>query len=229
MAGRSTQAASVPGLGGGSRTKTSPTHPPVRGGAPYCPAGLQPVPVNRFSSPLTRMLLAGNGSTTLLLQALTGGSISASVRSVRARPIGHLPDRSPALLQLAPGATAFVRRSLLLDQHGRPVSRNEVIIPADNPIGRCLAEDLTRPIGLNLIANFTYHVRELLVTGLAPWDAAPFGARREASSKAYLIHASGRPLMLIWEIYNPEVVSPTTTQRGEPVPIGSASRWSAGE
>ncbi|MFC4119804.1 hypothetical protein [Nonomuraea zeae] len=168
--------------------------------------------IDRFSSPLTRMLLAGDGSTTLLLQALIGGPIGAKVSSLTNRPAAYLPAGAAALLQLAPGGSAFVRRSLLSDQQDRQISRNEVIVPAGNLVGRRLAEDFTCPIGLNLIATGTDHTREPLVTGLTAWDPSS-SAGPEASSKVYLIHAAGRPLMLVWETFNPDIVLPIITRR----------------
>ncbi|WP_345572653.1 hypothetical protein [Nonomuraea rosea] len=160
------------------------------------------MPIGQFASALTRVLLAGDGSTTLLLQALTGGPVKASLRSLSHQPAAHLPAGPRALLGLADGATAIVRRSLLLDQRDTPVSRNEVIAFSDDALLRRVVSDPVRPVGLGLIAHDIDHSRRLHATGLTRWDATGL----EAASKVYLIRAAATPFMLVWETFNPALI-----------------------
>ncbi|MEO3868888.1 chorismate pyruvate-lyase family protein [Nonomuraea sp. B12E4] len=160
--------------------------------------------VGSFTSALTRMLLAGDGSTTLLLQALTGGPISARLQDLADRRADRVPADVRTLLQLADGATVAVRRSVLLNHHGMPVSRNKVIVSLGVPLMRRIAADPARPLGLALIAHDIEHGRRQCSSGLARWSAH----QRDAASKAYLIHAATTPLMLVWETFNPDIVPP---------------------
>lgn len=190
---------------GSARQDTSGgSHLLTRRSQPYLPAEVRPVPINHFMSALTRVLLASDGSTTLLLQALTGGSIKANLTSLTHQPATRLPADLRSQLQIADKTTAIVRRSLLLDQHGTPVSRNEVIASGNNPLVRRVLTNPTRPIGLNLIAHALDHSRRCHVTGLTSWNA-----RLDAASKAYLVQVGDAPLMFIWETYNPAAISPT--------------------
>ncbi|GAA3714374.1 hypothetical protein GCM10022224_095040 [Nonomuraea antimicrobica] len=168
----------------------------------YRPAGLLPVPASSFTSAITRMLLASDGSTTLLLEALTGGPISVHLQSLTDQPAAGMPGDVRALLQLTSDATVTIRRSLLHDHHDTPLSRNEVITPPSTPLMQRIATDPARPLGLNLIAHDIDHSRHLRCTGLARWSAN----QRETASKAYLIRAAAIPLMLVWETFNPAVV-----------------------
>ncbi|SDJ26468.1 chorismate--pyruvate lyase family protein [Nonomuraea jiangxiensis] len=162
------------------------------------------MPVGSFTSALTRMLLAGDGSTTLLLQALTGGPISVGPQHVADQRADRMPADVRALLQLADGATVAVRSSLLLDRHGTPVSRNKVIVSLGVPLMQRIAADPARPLGLALIAHDIDHERRRRSSGLARWSTR----QRDAASKAYLIRAAATPLMLVWETFNPDVVPP---------------------
>ncbi|TYB45860.1 hypothetical protein FXF51_59835 [Nonomuraea sp. PA05] len=184
--------------------RTTPGSPRT-GPAPYRPAGLSPLPVGSFASAVTRMLLAGDGSTTLLLEALTGGPIGVRLQGLDIRPAAGLPADVRALLRLTDDCAVAVRHSLLHDHHGTPVSHNEVIASLSAPILRQIATDPVRPLGPNLIAHDIEHGRHLRSTGLARWSAE----ERAAVSKAYLIRAADTPLMLVWEIFNPAVVPPS--------------------
>ncbi|MFC5829593.1 hypothetical protein [Nonomuraea insulae] len=179
---------------------------PAYSGPSRLSTDVRPVPIGHFANALTRALLASDGSTTLLLQALTGGPITASLRSLAHQPATHLPADLRAQLRLADGATAIVRHSHLLDQQGTPVSRNEVIASSEDALLRSVASDPTRPVGLGLIAHDIDHSRRLYVTGLTRWDA-----ELDAASKAYLISVGATPFMYVWETYNPEVIPPGTT------------------
>jgi chorismate-pyruvate lyase len=172
----------------------------------YRPAGLRPVPIAAFTSPATRMLLAGDGSTTLLLQAVTRGPVTVRVLCLTTERAADLPPGLRALLELDDHSTVLTRRSVLLDETHRPISSNHVVSPADDDTLRLLAADPTRPIGLGLIGEGLDHTRRPQATGLAHWD----DDHSAAASKAYLISRGRVPRMFLWERFDPARFDPAT-------------------
>jgi 3-deoxy-D-arabino-heptulosonate 7-phosphate (DAHP) synthase class II/chorismate-pyruvate lyase len=161
-----------------------------------------------FASPLTRMLLAGNGLTTPVLEAALGTALQ--VRVLRQDDVSgdQIPDAIARDLRLSSGGRAVVRRSCLVDSGMTLVSVNLVVAT----VGAATAEGIDRvdiPIGYSLIAPGSSQYRHNLRAGLARW---PDG--RECVAKAYLVVLDDQPLCYIRECFNPSLISPDLSSAG---------------
>jgi 3-deoxy-D-arabino-heptulosonate 7-phosphate (DAHP) synthase class II/chorismate-pyruvate lyase len=166
------------------------------------PAAPLLVQVAGFASPTTRMLLAGNGLTTPVLEAALGAALRVRVLRQDDVPAEQIPDGIVRDLRLVSGQRALVRRSCLVDSGMTLMSVNLVIAAA----GRAMDSGIDRvdiPIGRSLIAPGISQHRRNLRTGLACW---PDG--RECAAKAYLIVLNDQPLCYIRECFNPSLMSP---------------------
>src|SRR5687768_9322564 len=95
-----------------------------------------------FTDPGTRMLLAGEGLTTPVLEALLGTRLQVRVLRQDLVPVTDVPGEVAALLGLGSGGEALVRRSCLVDPELSPVSLNQVIAATSAADGR-LYDDIT--------------------------------------------------------------------------------------
>jgi 3-deoxy-7-phosphoheptulonate synthase len=162
----------------------------------------QPAQVAAFASPLTRMLLAGNGLTTPVLEAALDTALQ--VRVLRQDDVsgGEIPDGIARDLRLTSGDRAVVRRSCLVDSGMTEVSVNLVVAT----VGAATAKGIDRvdtPIGYSLVAAGASQYRRTLRVGLARW---PDG--RMCATKAYLVLLGDQPLCYIRECFNPSLISP---------------------
>jgi 3-deoxy-D-arabino-heptulosonate 7-phosphate (DAHP) synthase class II/chorismate-pyruvate lyase len=161
-----------------------------------------------FASPLTRMLLVGNGLTTPTLEAALGTTLQVRVLRQDYVTVEQIPDRIAEDVRLVSGDRVVVRRTCLIDSRMTPVSVNLVIAT----VGTATATGIYRvdiPIGYSLIASGVSQHRQNLRAGLARW---PDG--RVCAAKAYTILLDGQPVCYIRECFNPSLVSPELSSAG---------------
>ncbi|MFI7274249.1 hypothetical protein [Streptomyces sp. NPDC049879] len=160
---------------------------------------------HRFASPLTRMLLAGDGLTTTLLEALSGERLHLHRIAQAQASAGAAGHAVPGLLRAEHHSTVLVRHSALLRQEGGAVSANHVVarIGQDLPpaVAACLTGD-TLPLGPALSAVGAGHRRTVLDVGRRTWGPRP------ACYKTYLIWLGDEPLALVHELFHPDLVPP---------------------
>ncbi|MEV0385757.1 chorismate pyruvate-lyase family protein [Nonomuraea sp. NPDC050643] len=175
-----------------------------------------------FHSPLTRMLVSSDGSTTRLLEAATAGPLSIRVLRQTVAPALHATLQGPAeLLGLPADASVVSRYSALLDDQARPVALNHVVAaPAiDAPTDQIIA-DPSRAIGIALALHQIDHRRQLLACGLADWPSAP--GPTPAVVRTYLIWRGRQPLMFIRELFDPARVPAQIHDAPRSRPAGQA-------
>ncbi|TXR96165.1 hypothetical protein EAO73_31980, partial [Streptomyces sp. col6] len=167
--------------------------------------------------PETRLLLASDGSTTLLLESLLGLTMTVRVISQEVVDAAALPSGVREVLGLAGDSRTVRRLSELRAPDGRVVSRNVVAYPAADAAHLPDATDGT-PLGLRLRAlRFPQQHRSLLAHGLTHWDDtadAPVCAFKE-----YVIRCADESRIHIRERFNPGLVPVSDTAgAGRPVP-----------
>ncbi len=155
-----------------------------------------------ITSPLTRMLLRSDGSTTLLLEAMLGTTLQVRVDS-------HLPvtmqDTDPRIrqvLRLDESDPLVLRRSRLTLPDGTTASVNRVIFRA-GPAAWSGQQSDDVPLGLQLLLRGVLQRRHLLSAGLDRWPRDPI---RPCAFKEYLIHAGEDTPYYVHERFNPDVV-----------------------
>jgi chorismate-pyruvate lyase len=161
----------------------------------------------RAAAPQTRMLLASDGSTTILLQALVGQRLSVRVERTALCSGGDLAEDDRAALRIERDASVLLRSSSLVTAAREVVSRNEVAAPAarlGDELGRVMSGD--QPIGAVLNAGRPGHRRLQLGSGWSSWEQ-PDGSRIPCTFKAYVILENAEPVMHIHERFNPQFVS----------------------
>ncbi|KAB2352335.1 3-deoxy-7-phosphoheptulonate synthase [Actinomadura rudentiformis] len=174
-----------------------------------------------FTDPGTRMLLAGGGLTTPVLEALLGTRLQVRVLRQDLVPVTDVPGEVAALLGLGGGGEALVRRSCLVDPELSPVSLNQVIAATSAAGGR-LYDDITSldtPIGYSLIGRHLPQRREILHVGRSTWWHG--GVARPCAVKAYVMLIDDEPWCYIRECYNPRHVPSAVTT----VPVPPAREW----
>ncbi|WP_052847388.1 hypothetical protein [Streptomyces avicenniae] len=156
------------------------------------------------------MLLASDGLTTTLLEALAGERLRLH-RIAQGRTSADTAGPAvPALLRTDGHATVLVRHSALLRPEGAALSANHVVaragpdLPAD--IAACLTGD-TVPLGPALSAAGAGHRRTVLDVGRRSWGPRP------ACYKTYLIWHGNEPLALVHELFHPDLVPPCRPDR----------------
>jgi chorismate-pyruvate lyase len=162
--------------------------------------------VNRFASPVTRMLLTSDGLTTTMLTALAGEEVS--VREVRCRriPAREAPHRAIASLGAADGETLVLRRSVFTAGRrtlavNRLAARESVLPPR---AAACLT-DAETPIGAALKNSGALCTRTVLTAGRVPWPHAE-GPRAPAAFRSYLLWYGREPVAAVREVFSPEAV-----------------------
>jgi 3-deoxy-D-arabino-heptulosonate 7-phosphate (DAHP) synthase class II len=155
-----------------------------------------------FASSLTRMLLAGEGLTTPVLEAALSTGLQVRVLRQDDVPGEQIPDGIARDLRLTGRDRVVVRRSCLVDSAMTLVSVNLVVAT----VGAATAKGIDRvdtPIGYGLIASGISQHRRNLRAGLARW---PDG--RACAAKAYLVVLDEQPVCYIRECFNPSLISP---------------------
>lgn len=115
-----------------------------------------------------RMLVESDGSTSGLLEALTGESLSTRVDAQGVIPASRLPEAIRAALGLCGEAAVLERRSCLITPEHEVVSINRVVV--DELFRRRLGDpDTFSPLGAQLRDQRIPLYREQLTHGLARW------------------------------------------------------------
>jgi chorismate-pyruvate lyase len=160
--------------------------------------------MGRPLDPQTRMLLASDGSTTTLLEALLGDRVHLRLDEVSRRTGADVPAETRSALGIGSGTPVVVRRSALVTRSGLVVSRNNVVawVHGAGLVGQIMTTNV--PIGLTMNAARAGHYRILLASGWAAWDDADPAV--PCAFKAYVIVHEGRRAIHIVERFNPEIV-----------------------
>ncbi|WP_058041943.1 hypothetical protein [Streptomyces roseifaciens] len=177
---------------------------PLPGGVEFCnrDRGDFATRIDRFVSPMTRMLLSSEGLTTTLLWALLGQPVSVRCARNRRLPIASAPLGAAGLLGVVDG-DVLVRRSMLATSD-RVVSVNDVVARVDVSARaeQCVA-DVTAPLGEALHAAGTGYRRTVVDAGCQDWRMPPGG---QAAFKTYVLWHGNQPLMTVHEVFSPRVV-----------------------
>lgn len=156
--------------------------------------------------PVTRMLLRADGSTTRLLEALLGETLSLDIIEQYRGAAAHLPARLRSILACEAADRIVRRRSVLRLADARPVSRNEVtVVCRDRELTAILTDDRV-PIGHGLDASGRHLGRTLLAGGWARWPVDEPGSDDEIDCvyKEYVLtDESARVVAHIHERFNP--------------------------
>ncbi len=162
-------------------------------------------PATAFGAAETRMLLASDGSTTLLLQALLGRRLLLEVPYQSRSLAVEFPPEIRAAIGADPHHEVLVRHSELRTEAGDVVSRNLVVATSERRGAMYgLLSDRCTPLGHGLIALGLSQSRRLLASGVDGWEADESAVR--CAFKAYALSESGVPSMYIRERFNPEFV-----------------------
>ncbi|WP_278265308.1 hypothetical protein [Nocardia sp. AG03] len=168
---------------------------------------LEPVsiPVTDFADRTTRALLACDGSTTVLLEAVLRVPVTIDVREQFRQRADELPRELCGALGVSGDDPVLSRYSTLLTPDGGLVSWNHAVVveAADNPLYR-LSLDRVRPLGSAMAAAGVTHRRRLLRTG---HHVRPDTGSGRAAGKSYLIYTDDRPRLHLTEIYHPALFS----------------------
>ncbi|WP_117213843.1 hypothetical protein [Allorhizocola rhizosphaerae] len=146
------------------------------------------------------MILASDGSTTVLLEALVGEELKLEVRDQETRPARTLEPRIRLLLDLTPEFSVLVRRSALCTPDGRDVSRNLVVARYRTHKLHAVFTSRTEPIGQGLMRLGLSRARRVVGTGVTDWDATV------CAYKAYVVLDGHDPVAYIHERFNPSIV-----------------------
>ncbi|MGK8557466.1 hypothetical protein [Nocardia gipuzkoensis] len=161
----------------------------------------------QISLPLvTRMLLYGDGSTTVLLQQIAGSIIVADVlpsRTVDALELRVFREvfRDPAI------STLRVRHTRLQDAAGKVISEN--LITYQEADESTLIPPHGVPFGIHIRLIGAFERRRIFVTGVTrrPFGIFPAGA----AARVYEIAFSTHQHVVVHEVFNPAVVGTRTT------------------
>ena len=166
----------------------------AEGGKASTPAGAWPA----------ARVLDDSGSTTSLLEHLTGTPVSLRVLEQLMVARDMIPRHARMALDVHVEERLLLRRSALLDGHGRTLSMNYVVarVEEDKVIARITMSDCT-PIGHGLASQGVRHRRELIRFGWEDWVEQGSGAR--CACREYLILIDQRSVIFIHEAFNPEL------------------------
>lgn len=173
--------------------------------------------VRRFDHPLTRMLLAGEGWTTIALDAIVNTHVRVKVIDLADVRADRLPHTVTGALHVSQSERVLVRRSLLMadkdDEGGNDdkededdtgckgfvVSLNHVVAAADS--APTWMDDVTTPIGRGLMSRGVVQRRRRMRAGPAQWHDG-----RTCAARSYVLSVDDHPLCYIRESFNPAVV-----------------------
>ncbi|MFJ8436017.1 hypothetical protein ACIQ9P_32425 [Kitasatospora sp. NPDC094019] len=149
----------------------------------------------------TRMLLASDGSTTVLLESLLGRRLAVRVSLQHRVGARQAPPRAVAALGLGPERTAVERHSALVTDQGEVVSRNVVVFTA-SPRGWSVTAEDAVPLGNRLRDARILQHRQLLGRGTDRWspDDEP------CAYKEYLIRSEDGAHLYVHERFSPRYV-----------------------
>ncbi|MGY0067862.1 hypothetical protein ACWZEH_13740 [Streptomyces sp. QTS137] len=175
---------------------TAPPYAPPPGPAP----GLDRR-IAEFASARTRMLLASDGLTTVLLEAVVKAPLHVRITHT-ARLSAHALDDSASrvALGLEAGRPCLLRRTRLVTPAGVPVSANVVVAAAGRDADVDAAMLAPRPLGYALAGRGRRLERRLLHVGRAAWPEAP---DETCASKTYVMCDADGPLVFVRETFNP--------------------------
>ncbi|MFD0359990.1 hypothetical protein ACFQZZ_00815 [Nocardia sp. GCM10030253] len=153
--------------------------------------------------PTVRMLLSCDGSTTVLLEALTGETLFVRVDTQGDTAPESLSDTIREALALDTDAPVLERRSCLVTSEHEVVSINHVV--TDNIARRRMGNpDTTIPFGIQLRQQRIPQYRAQVSSGLAPWQG---GDEPTLSAfKSYIIHDADGGRTYVHEHFNPRLV-----------------------
>ncbi|MCT9090722.1 hypothetical protein N4G70_17940 [Streptomyces sp. ASQP_92] len=167
-----------------------------------------------LGSAATRMLLASDGSTTLLLESLLDQPLSVRVTRQRTVVAGDAPERAATALGMGPCAPVVHRSSELVTDDDEVVSLNTVVF-ARPPAGWSGSSDDSVPLGRRLRSNQTLQYRSLLSSGGEVWPGE--GRGLPCAFKEYLIHCEDGSRLYVHERFNPSyVAAPGSLPAGTP-------------
>lgn len=163
------------------------------------------IPVADFADRTTRALLACDGSTTVLLEAVLRVPMTIDVRRRFRHRAEDLPHELRTALGISGDDPVLARSSTLLTPDGHAVSWNHAVVvaAAGNPLYP-LSLDRVRPLGSAMAAAGLTHRRRVLTTG---HHARPDAGPGPAAGKSYLIYTDDRPRLHLTEIYHPALFS----------------------
>ncbi|MFE3442508.1 chorismate--pyruvate lyase family protein [Nocardia sp. NPDC059180] len=152
--------------------------------------------------PVTRMLLHADGSTTRMLEALLGETLSLTLLDQRVSAASGLSDRVRELLACTSEEQVVSRRSELRVD-GTAVSRNEVTVTCRDPQLTAILTDARIPIGHGLLASRRFLGRTVVSTGWDIWDGDEATA---CAYKEYVLTDETTAIAHIREQFNPALV-----------------------
>lgn len=157
--------------------------------------------IAEFTSSRTRMLLAGDGLTTVLLEAAARAPLHVRITHTARLSAHALDDPGPrTALGLEAGQPCLLRRTRLVTPAGVPVSANVVVAAADRDADVDAVMPAPQPLGYALAGRGRRLERRLLHVGRVAWPEAP---DRTCASKTYLMCHAGGPLVFVREMFNP--------------------------
>ncbi|MGH3663137.1 MAG: hypothetical protein ACRDTQ_14915 [Micromonosporaceae bacterium] len=152
------------------------------------------------------MLLASDGSTTTLLQALLGEVLELRLDEVREGDGAEVPEATRAALRIDERTRVLIRRSALVTSVGVEVSRNKVVAIGAFDAAVDHALHGRYPIGRIMNNTRSGHRRILLDSGWSFWEAGKRSVR--CAFKSYLIVEDGVSIH-ICERFNPRFLPVT--------------------
>ncbi|MFB4315993.1 3-deoxy-7-phosphoheptulonate synthase [Actinomadura sp. 21ATH] len=155
-----------------------------------------------FTDPQTRMLLAGEGLTTPLLEAMLNTRLRVRVLHQEVTGADAVPAEIAGLLGVGAGEEVLVRRSSLLDPRSSPVTLNYVVgrhRPGDPAL------DLHTPLGYSVLGRGLSQRRRIVHVGRDAWRRGTGAV--PCAVKAYLMLIEDEPAFYVRECFNPDHVS----------------------
>ncbi|WP_232236385.1 chorismate pyruvate-lyase family protein [Nocardia sp. BMG51109] len=154
------------------------------------------------------MLLSADGSTTTLLEALTGQRLTVEVIDQRAATAVTLSETIRTALRCATDDDpVIVRRSRLSSEAGALVSVNAVVITGSDRDLTALLAQQRLPIGHSLAAAGRHLGRTVLSTGRVIWPAdEDAGGIPCACKESVLLDHTSAAVAYLHERFNPAYV-----------------------
>jgi len=149
------------------------------------------------------MLLMSEGSTTTLLESLTGSSLSVVVDYQRPIEFASVDAEAKDALGLSERDCVILRASRLVTDSGETVSVNRVVFSADAVPWLLEATDNV-PLGHRLHQLRALQRRTILSSGRADWPRTELG--QECAYKTYVIHLVDDSSLYVHELFNPAFV-----------------------
>jgi chorismate-pyruvate lyase len=152
--------------------------------------------------PQTRMLLESEGSTTILLEALTGRRMAVRVTAQASAALPDVDVDARVALD-APGLESVIVRESVLVADGVTVSVNRVVF-AESTAPWLVRDPSDVPIGHQLRRRGALQHRVLLGSGVDTWPLD--GGDQPCVFKKYVIRSSTGGDLYVHERFNPHIV-----------------------